>query len=65
MTRLEGRRAERVEEIILKIIEFIIIIVLRAGAVSPGDSLEFPAKRHGAGSRCQLREVEEEQEVEV
>jgi hypothetical protein len=28
------------------------IITLRAGGVPPGDSLEFPAKRHGAGSRC-------------
>ena len=42
-----------------------LIIALRAGAVSPGDSLEFPAKRHGAGSRCKLREAEEEQEEVV
>ena len=28
----------------------------------PGNSLEFPARRHGAGSRCQLREAEEERE---
>jgi hypothetical protein len=41
------------------------IIALRAVAVSPGDSLEFPAKRHGAGSRCQLREAEEEREEVV
>jgi hypothetical protein len=36
------------------------IITLRAGAVPPGDSLESLARRHGAGSRCQLRKAEEE-----
>jgi hypothetical protein len=33
--------------------------------VSPSDSLESLAKRHGAGSRCQLREAEEEREEVV
>jgi hypothetical protein len=41
------------------------IITLRAGAVPPGDSLEFLARRHGAGSRCQLRKTEEEREEVV
>jgi hypothetical protein len=41
------------------------IITLRARAVPPGDSLEFPARRHGAGSRCQLRKAEEEREEVV
>jgi hypothetical protein len=41
------------------------IITLRAGVVPPGDSLEFPARRHGAGSRCQLRKVEAEREEVV
>jgi hypothetical protein len=41
------------------------IITLRAGVVPPGDSLEFPARRYGAGSRCQLRKVEAEREEVV
>ena len=40
-------------------------IVLRARAVSSGDSLEFPVERHGAGSKWQLREAEEVREAEV
>jgi hypothetical protein len=42
-----------------------IVVTLQAGAVSPGDFLESPAKRHGARSRCQLREADELQDAEV
>jgi hypothetical protein len=60
LTKPEASRTE-----LKLLLNSLFIITLRAGAVPPGDSLEFPARRHGAGSRCQLRKAEEEREEVV